>query len=271
MLDDAQLRILAGRLTAVPGLIAVSIGGSRARGDHTANSDLDLGLYYRGTLDTAALRLLAADVAEGDANITEPGEWGPWVDGGGWLTIGGMPVDWIYRDIDRVHVAWADARAGRFWYHAQIGHPFGVPDFAYAGEVAMGVILSDPSGELNALKGQTANYPPLLQAALVDGLWESKFLIVNARKTIGRGDAAYMSGCLFRVALLCAHALHGRAGRWLITEKGAVAAAARLPFAPANFSVRITAILERVCRDGTALVALDEAASLVGETEAACR
>jgi predicted nucleotidyltransferase len=103
MLDDAQLRILAGRLTAVPGLIAVTLGGSRARGDHTANSDLDLGLYYRGAVDTGALRLLADEVAEGHASITETGEWGPWVDGGGWLSIGGMPVDWIYRDISPVH------------------------------------------------------------------------------------------------------------------------------------------------------------------------
>jgi len=35
------------------------------------------------------------------------------VDGGGWLRIAGAAVDWIYRDLDRVHAAWVDARAGR--------------------------------------------------------------------------------------------------------------------------------------------------------------
>ena len=29
------------------------------------------------------------------------GEWGPWVDGGCWLSIAGTAVDWQYRDLDR--------------------------------------------------------------------------------------------------------------------------------------------------------------------------
>ena len=46
-LDDEQLTELAGRLVEVPGVVAVLLGGSRARGDHLAESDFDLGLYYR--------------------------------------------------------------------------------------------------------------------------------------------------------------------------------------------------------------------------------
>lgn len=34
------------------------------------------------------------------------------------------------------------------------------------------------------------------------------------------------------------HALHGRADRWLINEKGAIASAGRLPVAPAGFVTR---------------------------------
>ena len=44
-------------------------------------------------------------------------------------------VDWLYRDSERVQRAWEDAKAGRFYFHGQVGHPLGVPDFAYAGEV----------------------------------------------------------------------------------------------------------------------------------------
>jgi hypothetical protein len=42
--------------------------------------------------------------------VTRPGEWGPWVDGGGWLHVGGTAVDWLYRDLDRVRKSWEDAR-----------------------------------------------------------------------------------------------------------------------------------------------------------------
>ena len=41
---DALLRDLAARLCDVPGVVGVMLGGSRARGDHTAQSDVDLGL-----------------------------------------------------------------------------------------------------------------------------------------------------------------------------------------------------------------------------------
>jgi hypothetical protein len=61
-------------------------------------------------------------------------------------------VDWLYRDLDRVRKSWEDAQAGRYDFHFQIGHPFGVPDFIYAGEVALGVVLADPSGEITALQ-----------------------------------------------------------------------------------------------------------------------
>jgi hypothetical protein len=42
-------------LAAMPGTIAVVLGGSRALGANDAGSDWDLGLYYRGAIDLAAL------------------------------------------------------------------------------------------------------------------------------------------------------------------------------------------------------------------------
>ena len=101
-MPDPWLSEMARELTAVTGVVGAVLGGSRARGDHTADSDFDLGLYYRPPLDVAALRALAVEVAGPAATVTEPGGWGPWVDGGGWLTVDGAAVDWIYRDVDRV-------------------------------------------------------------------------------------------------------------------------------------------------------------------------
>jgi hypothetical protein len=270
-LSDERLGDLAARLAEVPGVVAVLLGGSRARGTHTPDSDTDLGIYYHRPLDVAALGALARAVGGPAAQVTAVGEWGPWVDGGGWLTVDGAAVDWIYRDVDRVAQAWAEAEQGRYAFHAQAGHPLGVPDFAYAGEVALGVVLADPAGELTALRARLAVYPSALRDALVAGLWEADFLVGLARKAVTRGDAAYVAGCLFRLAGVCAHALHGAAGRWLINEKGAIAAAAALPGAPPRFRARVEAVFTAVDGDPVHLTAaIDAAADLVLETADAC-
>ena len=54
-LDDL-LRSSTQALTAVRGVVGVTLGGSRARETADAAADVDLGVYYRaGSLDLAAL------------------------------------------------------------------------------------------------------------------------------------------------------------------------------------------------------------------------
>jgi predicted nucleotidyltransferase len=261
MLDE-----LTARLIEVPGVDGVMLGGSRARRDHTDKSDYDLGIYYRPGLDLAALGEVAREFGGPDARVTQVGEWGPWVDGGAWLTVDGAAVDFLYRDLDRVEQSWRDAEAGRYAWHAQTGHPLGVPDFLYAGEVALGVVLRDPAGALQSLKRP---YPRALREQLVTGLWEADFMVMVAGKAVGRGDAAYVAGCLFRLVGVCAHALHGAAGRWLINEKGAVAGAARLDGAPAHFEERVNEIFGAV-RPAELKRATDLAGALVVDVADAC-
>ncbi len=271
MISDAALHDLAHQLVTVPGVVGVMLGGSRARGSHTAESDVDLGIYYRTDLDVEALGRLARAVADDTASVSQRGAWGPWVDGGGWLTIDGTAVDWIYRDLNRVESCWQAAQAGAFDFHFQVGHPLGVPDFAYPGELALGVILADPDEELTAVQRQATHYPASLRRALVDRLWEASFAADIARKAVSRGDTAYVAGCLFRSVLLCAHALHGFSGRWLINEKDAIAAAGRLPAAPADFAARAQDLLGNL--GGTAAEldrAIDAAEQLISDTARAC-
>ena len=146
-----------------------------------------------------------------------------------------------------------------------------MPDFAYAGEVALAVVLADPTGELTARAEQARSYPPALAHALVDGLWEARFIVDGARKAAVRGDSVYVAGCLFRALELCAHALHAYAGRWLINEKGAIAAAGRLPDAPAGFTDQARAVVADL---GTAphdvAATLERADRLIDATTTAC-
>lgn len=266
-----QLTELAEQLAAVEGVVGVLLGGSRARREHTPESDTDLGLYYRRPLDTDALDALAKRVGGPSAAVTEPGGWGPWVDGGGWLRIDGEPIDWIYRDLDRVAAVWESARHGRYSFHHQAGHPLGFADIAYPGELALGRILADPTGELSTFQEEMRVYPPALTEALIGGMWEADFLVAVARKAVSRRDCTYVAGCLFRLVGVCVHALHGAGRRWLINEKGAVAAAAAIPGAPAGFRERAEAIFARLDGDPERLTsAIDAAADLVLDTADAC-
>jgi len=271
MLTDQELRRVADRLVAVPGVAAVMLGGSRARGAEQPDSDVDLGLYYRPPLDVNELQTLAETLAEARSGaerptVTEPGGWGPWVDGGGWLSIAGVAVDWIYRDLDRVQASATLAQEGRFAFHFQVGHPLGIPDFAYAGEVALGVVLADPGGELTQLKDRLTAYPPALARAVTGLLEEAYFLLGAVEKSAKRADVVLVAGTLFRIVGLCAHAIHAKAGRWVISEKGLVAAAGRLPTAPPRFSVRARTILGDLGNDAAALAAsLGAARALVDD------
>ncbi|NMN98051.1 nucleotidyltransferase domain-containing protein [Antrihabitans stalactiti] len=271
MIGDERLRELAFRLTTVEGIVGVTLGGSRARGTHQPDSDVDIGLYYRPPLDTAALAGLAREVAGVDATVTARGEWGPWVDGGAWLTIEGGAVDWLYRDLDRVIAVWAGAKQGAYGFHAQNGHPFGFADFAYAGELALALVLADPTGELDGLRRTMRDYPEALSKSLVARLWEATFDVRIARKAIGRADTTFIAGCLFRAVTVCAHALHGHAGRWLINEKGAIAAASALPDAPADFAIRAHRLMGELGSTPTELAdALAVAEELIAETRSVC-
>ena len=123
-----------------------------------------------------------------------------------------------------------------------------------------------------ALAEQTRWYPPALAHALVDGLWEARFIVAGARKAADRGDNVYVTGCLFRAFGLCAHALHACAGRWLINEKGSIAAAGRLPQAPKGFTDRAQAVFAGLGPTPPQLItALELADQLIDATTTACR
>jgi predicted nucleotidyltransferase len=78
---------IAQRLGEVPGVAAVALGGSWARGEAHPDSDVDLGLYYRpdSPPDVGDLRRLARELDDRHPPdpVSEIGEWGPWINGGG--------------------------------------------------------------------------------------------------------------------------------------------------------------------------------------------
>jgi len=243
--DESLLHRLVSELSTVPGARAIALGGSRALGTASEHSDYDLGVYYYDSnfaLDIDVLRAVAVDLDDSGpaATITAIGEWGPWINGGGWLTIRAQPVDVLYRDLSRIRLAIEECRAGEFGCHYQPGHPHAFITGIYMGEIAYNRPLWDPQGDLKELKALTDPYPPALAKALVDYfLFEAKFSLQKSHKSLERNDVNYLAGCCFRcVACLC-QVIFALNGKYLINEKGAVARAEQFERCPTDFGNRV--------------------------------
>ncbi|WP_216319633.1 nucleotidyltransferase domain-containing protein [Deinococcus aestuarii] len=238
-------RTIAAQVAQVPGVVAVSLGGSHARGN--ARPDLDLGLAYDAAspFDLTALGALCRDLDDsGTASATPPGGWGPWVDGGAWLTVGGQRVDFIYRELGRVEQSVKGALAGRVSLHAQPGHPHGIHGHHYAAELATGVLLHDPEGKLERLKVRLGGYPaPLAQALEGHYGWQPGFWLDGAVGGLKRGDVHDAQGRMYQAVMALVQTLCARERAWILNEKGAVALAGALPGAPHNFAARVNLAL----------------------------
>ena len=248
MLTADLIENVSAELSRIDGVLAVVLGGSRARGDAHPDSDIDLGIYYDPAHPPALdnLRSLAArldDRHSGDV-VTHFGEWGPWINGGGWLDIQGQRVDWLYRDYALVKQIIDECLAGNPRVFYQVGHPHGFWTTIYMGEVYLCKPLADPYGALAELKTLTDPYPPALKKAMIQrNLWEARFALDTSRKSASRGDVLHVSGGLFRCAACLVQVIFALNGRYCINEKGAVKLAASFPLCPPDFESTITNVL----------------------------
>jgi hypothetical protein len=175
--------------------------------------------------------------------MTDRGGWGAWVDGGGWLTIGGEAVDILYRNVERLEGVIADCHAGKFECAYHYGHPHAFVSTMYAGEIATCRALHDPTGFVASAKKKLTPYPDALRAALIARfLDEARFFLACAQKAADKGDVTYVAGCAFRVASCLLQAIFALNRQWLINEKGALALASTFSVAPKDLEPR----LERV-------------------------
>jgi hypothetical protein len=239
-------------------------------------SDLDLGVLYReaAPFPLERVRALAAEVNDSPAPVvTDFWAWGPWVNGGAWLTVRGQRVDFLYRSIEHLERVIADAHAGKFELHHGQQPPFGFLSTTYLGELAICVPLFDPSGVVAELKRRVSVYPEPLRRALVQSyLWASEFTLESfAPKFAQRGDALGAAGCLTRVAHHLVLVLFALNRRHLLNDKTALAEIAGFAQAPRDFGPRVTRLLAQLGETPAELArAVDAASGLVAETVASC-
>jgi hypothetical protein len=235
MPSDPLLERIVPALADVGGIEAVVLGGSRARGTAHAASDYDIGLYFLADkpLDTDRLLQVAKTVVDdpNTAAVTPVGGWGPWIVGGGWLSIAGKKVDLLYRCADDVARVIEACRSGRIGVDYQPGHPHGFCSAIWMGEIALCRPLHDPRGIIARLKEMASPYPkPLREAMIRRFQWEIMFSIENADRALA---------CIAQV-------LFALNERYLINEKGALREAADFPLTIPDLALRNADVWELI-------------------------
>ncbi|EYQ98653.1 nucleotidyltransferase domain-containing protein [Staphylococcus pseudintermedius] len=261
-------------LDGLPGVVGIVLGGSRARGTHSPDSDIDIGIYYdeskgfnTNDIEKSALNL---NDEKKEHLITSLGEWGEWINGGGWLVVQGYHVDLIFRDIKRVSKVIDDCLSGLVSIHYQTGHPHGYLNAMYMGELAICNVLSDPEGTLAELKKKTEPYPEKFREAMIQYFsFEASFSLMFMETNANKDDISYVMGHCFRSISCLNQVIFAKNKVYCINEKKAVAMIQDFPIKPMNYKKRIDEIVFLLSTDSNKTSqAVENLKELISETEA---
>jgi predicted nucleotidyltransferase len=241
------LETIVHSITKVRGVQAIVLGGSRARETHTSKSDIDIGIYYETeqNLDIPSLTKIAQQLDDDHREnlLTEIGGWGPWVNGGGWLTVQQIPVDFLYRDLQKVASVMDQNQAGVISIDYYVGHPHGFMNSIYMAEVALCKVLWDPTGIISSLKEKTHVYPPAMKKAIIEKFWpEAIFSIKTVTKGIMRKDISYVAGCCYRTISCLNQVLFAINQTYWMNEKGSLELIDTFAVAPKQYKARTEGI-----------------------------
>ncbi|MGI5960065.1 MAG: nucleotidyltransferase domain-containing protein [Massiliimalia sp.] len=219
-------RIVAG-FSQAPGVKAIVLGGSQATGTATALSDVDIALYYDQEigLDWKQMNEIAQQLDDRHTwgLMVKTGEWGPWINGGGWLLIDGVAVDVLFRDFQQVEQEVDHCLNGEITLDYQCGHPFAFVNSIYLGEVFYCRILWERDQDLQRLKERLAVYPETYrQSVFQKFLWEAQFSLDCGRKSGKKQDLVYGIGSLYRAVNAMVQVLYALNQAYLLNEKGSI-------------------------------------------------
>lgn len=232
---------IAGRLAQIPGVVAVTLGGSRGTGDARPDSDWDFGLYYRNRIDPADVRALGWP-----GEVSEPGGWGPVVNGGAWLVVEGQRVDLCYRDVDEVLETVTEAEAGRFRIEALATYVAGIPTYVLAGELSLCKVLSGTLPRPAFPQALATSAPPRWRQL-------ASMALRTATAHAWRGDVTATAANLGEAVIEEAQARLAEQRQWALNEKSIVGRAgletandvlANLGSAPDQLTAAVDAVSE---------------------------
>lgn len=242
------IQIVTEKLSSLPFIEGIVLGGSRARGTHTENSDIDIGIYYNSdSFDLTAINQIATELDDENRSnlIVPPGAWGDWINGGGWLVINGYHVDLILRDIKRVVQIIKDTEQGIATANYQTGHPHGYISAMYRGELAISKILYANDENFYEFKKQAERYPTALQKGLTEFfMFEAGFSLMFAENNIDKDDKYYIAGHVFRIVSCLNQVLFACNNAYCINEKKAIKLLETFEYKPEKYAERVNHIFE---------------------------
>jgi predicted nucleotidyltransferase len=250
---DNIIRLVTEKLSSMPFMEGIVLGGSRARGTHTKDSDIDIGIYYKSeSFDINVINQLATELDDEHRSnlVVPPGAWGDWVNGGGWLIINGYHVDLILRDIKRVEQIIKDTEQGIVTANYQTGHPHGYISAMYRGELAIGKIQYANDENFYEFKKQAERYPTALQKGLTEFfMFEAGFSLMFAENNIEKDDVSYVCGHCFRSISSLNQVLFAINKEYCINEKKAVKMIEDFKIKPSNYKERVDKLISLISTD----------------------
>jgi len=241
------LKRIVNALGQTPGVAAVVLGGSYARGTQREASDLDLGLYYleAAPFSIADVKRVAASVSVQNAPVvTDFYEWGPWVNGGAWVQTEAGKVDFLYRNLNQVQQIIDEAHQGIIHHDYDQQPAYGFYSVIYLAETHVCIPLYDPHVQIANLKHQVATYPAKLkQRMIVEWLWSAEFTLIHALDFAAAADVYNTVGCLTRVAASLTQVLFALNETYFISDKQVMEAIARFSIRPPGYVEQMANIL----------------------------
>ena len=235
---------LADRLQALPPIKSIVLGGSHAEGTANKASDIDLGLYYFDDrpIDINALAELVIDF-DPTAKPTTLYEWGPYVNGGVWMTIDGQHVDLIYRSLNQLDNIIDDALAGQMAHHYWQQPAFGYHSQMMLADLTISQTLFDPDELLASQLARITPYPDAFKTAMIDSAMAAADLcLYQLEKAQSQQDQYALLGNRARFAYMLTLALFALNECWYRQDKGAWAKLAGFDLLPANAADRLHAL-----------------------------
>ena len=219
---NIDIEQITGAVAGVPGVAAVSLGGSHATGMADAHSDVDLHVYWREPLAPAAERhARLAAVADPGAPVREVAEWGL----EDHFSVGGRLHELVY-----VHLGDVERQVERAYAEGLGDEGFATASLFY---VAAGVPLHDPQGALARLRARLAVYPEATRRRLLDTMpGVLRAYLGQLRKAQARGDLLFAQHRRYSVQMVYFNMLFALNRRYHPGEKRLLAHAERCPIIP---------------------------------------
>lgn len=264
--DIAPISRIGQVLGTVPGVRAVALGGSRARGLASPTSDYDVIVFRekKGDISFDAIIEAVEPLAGGKIQSVKGAELIKFETAEG-------AVELFSGQFNRVREELNNARTGNFHRYLHPLHPYGTVSTLRISYVVASLPVYDPLGELAALIAEAYPYPALLKSRMISIFRnEANLACIHARKVRDGSQAHYLSSLYGKFVHASTMVLFALNEQYPYIDKGNLLFLSRLPVTITRFQERSNTLI-RAAATGEAMLAHKIASALNRDLDVAIR